>query len=52
MWEIGKTEEGRPMVALAVADEATVKSLDRYKGINTQLTDPRALTERQAKQLI
>ncbi len=23
MWEIGKTEEGRPMVALAVADEAT-----------------------------
>lgn len=52
MWEIGKTEEGRPMVALAVADEATIKSLDKYKRINTQLTDPRSLTEPQAKQLI
>jgi len=24
MWEIGKTDEGRPMVALAIADEATI----------------------------
>ena len=31
MWEIGKTEEGRSMVALAVADEATIKALDKYK---------------------
>jgi Zinc carboxypeptidase len=52
MWEIGKTEEGRPMVALAVSDEATIASLDRYKEITRKLTDPRALTEAQARQLI
>jgi hypothetical protein len=52
LWEIGKTEEGRPMVALAVADAATIKSLDRYKRINAQLTDPRTLTEAQARPLI
>jgi hypothetical protein len=52
MWEVGKTEEGRPMVALAVADEATIASLDRYKQITRKLTDPRALTEAQARQLI
>ncbi|MFB3854662.1 MAG: M14 family zinc carboxypeptidase [Vicinamibacterales bacterium] len=52
MWEIGKTEEGRPMVALAVASEATIESLDKYKAITYQLTDPRKLTEVQARQLI
>ena len=52
MWEIGKTEEGRPMVALAIADEATIKSLDKYKQITAQLTDPRKLTDAQARQLI
>ena len=50
MWETGKTEEGRPMVALAVADEATIASLDWYKQITRKLTDPRALTEAQARQ--
>ncbi|MCX6538443.1 MAG: M14 family zinc carboxypeptidase [Acidobacteria bacterium] len=52
MWEIGKTEEGRPVVALAVADEATIKSLDKYKRITAQLTDPRKLSEEQARLLI
>jgi hypothetical protein len=52
MWEIGKTEEGRPMVALAVASEATIASLDQYKKITRQLSDPRTLTEAQARQLI
>ena len=27
-WTIGKTEEGRDIVALAIADEATIKSLE------------------------
>jgi hypothetical protein len=52
MWEIGKTDEGRPMVALAIADEATIKSLDKYKQITAQLSDPRKLNEAQARQLI
>ena len=52
MWPIGKSEEGREMYAVAVADEATIKSLDKYKQITRQLTDPRALTDAQARQLI
>jgi hypothetical protein len=52
MWEIGKTEEGRPMVALAISDESTIKSLDKYKQITKQLSDPRTLTDAQARPLI
>ncbi|HEY9229813.1 MAG TPA: M14 family zinc carboxypeptidase, partial [Gemmatimonadaceae bacterium] len=51
-WTIGKTEEGRDMVLLAIADEATLAKLDTYKGYLNQLTDPRKTTEAQAKQLI
>jgi Zinc carboxypeptidase len=52
MWTIGKTEEGRDMVLLAVADEATIKQIDKYKGMLASLTDPRKTTEDQAQQLI
>ncbi len=52
MWKIGQTEEGRDMVLLAVADEATIKQLDKYKGMLASLTDPRKTTEEQAQQLI
>jgi hypothetical protein len=52
MWKIGQSEEGRDMVALIVADEATIKSLDKYKAALAQLADPRKLTDAQAKQLI
>jgi len=51
-WTIGKTEEGRDMVMLAIADEATLANLDKYKGYLHQLTDPRKTTEAQARQLI
>ena len=44
-WTIGKTEEGRDMVVLAIADEATIASLDKYKGYLKELTDPRKTTE-------
>jgi Zinc carboxypeptidase len=52
MWKIGKTEEGRDMVLLAVADEATIKQIDKYKSMIASLTDPRKTTEEQAQQLI
>ncbi len=52
MWNIGKTEEGRDMVVLAVADEATIRQIDKYKGMIASLTDPRRTTEEQAQQLI
>ncbi len=51
-WTIGKTEEGRDMVLLAIADEQTIANLDKYKGYLNQLTDPRKTTEAQAQKLI
>ena len=38
--------------SLAIADEATIKQLDKYKDMLAQLTDPRKTTEEQAQQLI
>jgi len=52
LFRVGKSEEGRDMVALAIADEATIKQLDKYKDITAKLTDPRKLQEAEAKQLI
>jgi hypothetical protein len=51
-WTIGKTEEGRDMVVLAVADAATIKQLERYRGMLAALTDPRKTTEEEARRLI
>jgi hypothetical protein len=51
-WNIGKTEEGRDMIVVAIADEATIRDLQRYRGMLKQLTDPRTTTEEQARQLI
>src|SRR3954469_23486477 len=51
-WKIGQTEEGRDQVVLAIADEATIKQLDKYKGMLASLTDPRNTTAQQARQLI
>src|ERR1700710_5824 len=40
-WKVGTTEEGRDIVLLAIADEATIKSLDKYRDLLGELTDPR-----------
>jgi len=49
---IGTSEEGRDIVALAIADEATIASLDRYRRTLDDLTDARRTTDAQARQLI
>jgi hypothetical protein len=51
-WKIGTSEEGRDIVALAIADEATIKSLDDHKQMLASLTDPRKTTDAQAQQLL
>jgi Zinc carboxypeptidase len=51
-WKIGQSEEGRDQVVLAIADEATIKDLAKYKDMLASLTDPRKTTEEQARQLI
>ncbi len=50
-WSIGKSEEGRDMVVLVIADEETIKNLDTYKGYLNELADPRKTPEARAKQL-
>ncbi len=39
-------------MVLAIADEATIKDLDKYKDMLAQLGDPRKTTEEQAQELI
>ncbi|HUK29698.1 MAG TPA: M14 family zinc carboxypeptidase, partial [Candidatus Acidoferrum sp.] len=51
-WKIGTSEEGRDIMCLAIADEATIKSLDKYKDMLGALTDPRKTTQEQAQALL
>ncbi|MCA0374922.1 MAG: hypothetical protein LCH84_04595 [Gemmatimonadetes bacterium] len=51
-WTIGKTEEGRDMVVLAIADAKTLANLEKYRGELAELTDPRRTNEARAQQLI
>ncbi len=52
VWRMGKTEEGRDMILVAVADEATIAQLDRYRGMLAALGDPRKTTPEEAQRLI
>ena len=52
VWVIGQSEEGRDEVLLAIADEATIRDLDRYKNMLGELTDPRKTTQERAQQLL
>jgi hypothetical protein len=49
---IGKTEEGRDMITVVIADDATIKSIDKWKGLTAKLTDSRTTDAATAKQLI
>src|SRR5438876_3245701 len=52
VWNIGKSEEGRDMFVLAVADEQTIRDLDKYKQLLGTLTDPRKISDADARKLI
>ena len=51
-WKVGTTEEGRDIVLLAIADEGTLKSLDKYREMLGELTDPRKTSDARAQQLL
>ena len=51
-FKIGKTEEGRDMVMLAIGDEETIRNLDKVKADAAALTDARTTTEEKARALI
>jgi hypothetical protein len=50
--ELGKTADGRPFIAVTIADAATLKNLDRYREIQQRLADPRKTTPAEAEKLI
>jgi hypothetical protein len=49
---IGKTEEGRDILLVAIADEAGLRDLEKLKGATAALADPRRTTPEQAEQII
>jgi len=52
VFSVGKTEEGREFIVVAIANEDTIANLDHYREINRKLADPRKLSEDEAKTLI
>jgi hypothetical protein len=52
VFRVGKSEEGRDFLLVAVSDEANIAQLDRLRGITAKLADPRKITDAEARQLI
>src|ERR1700736_4048567 len=53
LWKLGvKSEEGRDMVVLAIANEEAIKNLEKNKADLAALTDPRKKKEKQAQKII
>ena len=49
VFTIGRSEEGREILMLAIADEAGIRDLDRLKAATAALADPRRTTPEQAE---
>ena len=49
---LGQTEEGREMLLVIVADEATIANLEQHRADLGKLADPRTTTEEEAQRLI
>src|SRR5689334_8498090 len=52
VFSIGKTEEGREMILVAVSSEDTIRNLDKYRDITRRLADPRKTTDAEAARLV
>src|SRR5205814_1998352 len=52
VFSIGRSEEGRDILMLTVADEAGIRDLDRLKAATASLADPRTLSAAPAEALI
>src|SRR5580658_942574 len=50
--ELGKTTEGRPLIAAIVTAPETLKNLDRYLEIQKKLADPRFTRPEEVEPLI
>src|SRR5712692_9743697 len=52
VFTIGRSEEGRETLLVAISEEANLRKLDRYREINAKLADPRKTPDAEAKKLI
>ena len=52
LFSLGLSDEGREMIALVIADEATIADLDRYRTQLGRLADPRGLAQAEKAKLI
>ncbi|MBV8547443.1 MAG: hypothetical protein JO088_22085, partial [Acidobacteria bacterium] len=52
VFSIGKSEEGREMIAVAIGADESIAHLDRYRDITKRLADPRTLTDADASKLV
>ena len=50
--ELGKTTEGRPLIAATIASPETIGDIDRYRGIVAKLADPRTSAPDVAAELV
>jgi hypothetical protein len=49
--ELGKTPEGRPLIAVVISSAANITNLDRYRDIQLRLADPRKTPPLEAARL-
>ncbi|HZK78745.1 MAG TPA: M14 family zinc carboxypeptidase, partial [Gemmatimonadaceae bacterium] len=52
LYSFGKSDEGREMIGLVIADEATIQNLESYRTQLARLADPRGLSEADKAKLI
>ncbi|MEO5903455.1 MAG: M14 family zinc carboxypeptidase, partial [Gemmatimonadaceae bacterium] len=52
LFSFGKSDEGREMIGLVIADEATIQNLESYRTQLARLADPRGLNEADKAKLI
>jgi Zinc carboxypeptidase len=50
-FNLGKSEEGRNFMVIAISDEQNIAQLDHYKDITAKLSDPRKITPDEAAEL-
>ena len=51
MEKLGTSEEGRPFYLITISSEESIQNLEQYKKILAQLSDPRLIDAKTAKQL-
>lgn len=52
LYSFGMSDEGREMIGLVIADEATIQNIERYRNELAKLADPRGVSTAEKERLI